>query len=191
MLTLTLQHQYTLVIVVLGLIVLWLIIELTWFCKTKSNDGISIWNLFSSKPIFKNRLTLKQQIGRDIAAIIILIVYVLYGGIPIVHDISSQQFIQIEAKYSRTDRSSEGNLFSNGRAYIEVDGQNMGLNLPYGWTDDEFPEGTYFGTVWYSEESHYILAFIPSAWRGKWLSNRLDWVRMINGGRFGVWVNVP
>lgn len=160
-LLLTLNGRSRVIIVVIIFVAITLLFEVIYFCITKSNRGVSIWNLFMQKPLFATRLTTKQQIGRDITVLCILTFIFIFTSLPIFSDIANQQYVKIEAQYSRNDRTSDGNLFSYGHVYAETDKKTVTLELPYGWTEDEFPLGTYRGTVWYSEESKVILAFIP------------------------------
>ena len=145
--------------------VLWIIILLTLaiealYCwKTKSNQGVSIWNLFSKKPIFLNRLSLKQRMGRKLIVAIILPVLMIWLGLPVYNDIAQQQYIQAQANYSRNENTSKNHLFSNGYVVIETGNEEIRLELPANWTEQEFPEGLHCGTVWYSQESKVILSF--------------------------------
>ena len=41
------------------------------------------------------------------------------------------------------------------------DGARIALDYPRGKDLSELPDDTCYGTVWYSENSHYILEFIP------------------------------
>lgn len=156
----TFCSRYMIVAVVILIIAVTLTIELVYYHKTKSSQGISIWNLLSKKPVFAQRLSIKQQISRDLIAIVILSVYLCYSIIPIYNDVSNQQYIEVDALYSRTARDADGNLFSNGQIYIEVSGEVIRLELPEDWTEDEFPEGTFWGTIWYSKESKMVLSIV-------------------------------
>lgn len=129
---------------------------IAWFTR-KNEHGISIWSIFSKAPVFKQRLSLKQQILRDIIALSILISVMCFTGLPYFRDINNEQYVKVEGQYSRTENSSKQNLFSNGHIYIQVEQESIRLELPFDWNASEFPEGSFRATVWYSKESRVAL----------------------------------
>ena len=151
----------TAILIVLFLVIATLVVEVIWFCTQRSNKGISIWSFLGKKPLFAQRLSLKQQIMRDVVVIVILSAFLICSAIPNYRDIKNEQYVEIRANYTRNERTSDGNLFTNGHVYIDVNGEILTLELPRGWTGEEFPLGTFYGTVWYSMETKVILAFIP------------------------------
>lgn len=160
-LVLTMCKRYSILFIFILLVAITLIVELIYYYKTKSNRGVSIWNFLSRKPIFQTRLTTKQQIVRDIIVIILLSVIMICGAVPAYRDVSNQQYVKVSGQFSRDEYNSKPNLFSYGRVYIETKDQVIGLDLPADWTSIEFPEGTCYGTVWYSEETKIVLSFEP------------------------------
>lgn len=139
-----------------------LLAEVVYYRKTGDNGGFHLLKFFS--PDAKKRKlkhTTKQQIGKDVAALAVLAVAVLIMALPVWQDVSGQRYGQIHAQYERTERSSEANLFSNGYVYARLDGQQIDLRLPAGWTEKEFPLGTHEGIIWNSEKSKIILSFLP------------------------------
>ena len=159
----TLTGRYKKLIVVLLVVVCLLIIELVYWFRTKSNCGISIWEIVFGRSARPNRLSLRQQIARKIIAIVVILLVMAWWAIPFYHDISNDQYIKVEALYSRSEQTSQRDLFSNGYIYIEFAENALTLQLPAGWSAEEFPEGQYWGTVWYSEESQVVLGFLPSS----------------------------
>ena len=158
---LTFEGRNKIILMVLILVMVTLLGETLYYCVKKTNFGVSIWTFLMHKPLFSQRLTLKQQIARDIVVIVLLFAFLIYSAIPIYCDTKQQRYVEIEAQYIRNERASEGNLFSYGHVYIEYDGKQLTLELPRDWDDEEFPLGDFYGTVWYSEKSKIILAFIP------------------------------
>ena len=130
-----------------------------YYMITRSNEGIGIWSFI---PILKNRkarYTLKQQIVESICGVLLFGITTVLIAYPMYEDINNQQYEQVITQYSRTNSSSEANWLSNGYVYIELDGENISLNLPYGWTEEEFPLGEFTGSVWYARDSKVILSF--------------------------------
>lgn len=157
----TLAGRSTVIITVFILIAISLLVELIHFWKTKTNQAIIIWNFLLKKRKISIKKTAKQQMIQDIVCIAILSTILVYSVFPTYRDITNQQYVKIETEYSRNERHSDGNLFSYGHVYIKTGDKTITLNLPRNWTAAEFPEGTHYGTIWYSEESMVILAFIP------------------------------
>lgn len=159
-LVLTICNRYRIIFIFIVLVAITLIVELVYFYRTKSNQGISIWNFLSPKPIFQTRFTAKQQIVGDIIVIILLSAIMIHSVAPSYRDVSNQQYVKVTGQFSRDEYNSKPNLFSYGRVYVETKDRKIGLDLPADWTE-EFPAGTCYGTVWYSEETKVILSFEP------------------------------
>lgn len=149
------------ILAALVLVIVTLLIETIYCCVNRSNKGISVWTFLTRKPLFSQRLTLRQQITRDIVVSVILCAILISSAFPIYSDIKQLGYVEVEAQYTRNERSSEGNLLSYGHVYVETNGEMLSLELPRGWTNEEFPLGTYYGTVWYSKRTKVILAFVP------------------------------
>ena len=88
-----------------------------------------------------------------------MLVWMCISLVPMHLDISREQYIQADAIYSRTEESSESDWFTNGCAYVEIDGEAIRVELPRGWTEEDFPLGDFSGTVWYGKQSKVLLAF--------------------------------
>lgn len=157
-LTHTIAERCKTAIVLLVIICIFLFWNLYHLKKGRKN-GISILQLLPFEGNTKNRLSIKEQIGFKITAIILLVCFVVWNIIPAYYDCSNQQFVQVSTSYCRMQ--SDKNLFSNGTVYIYVDGERIALDLPADWDKEEFPEGEYSGIVWYSKFTKIILAFIP------------------------------
>lgn len=139
------------------LITVFTFVRVIYYHKTKDNQGFSAINYLLGKKNRKLKLSTKQQIGKNIAIIILLAVYLLCSIYPIYQDIHNQQYVQIHGQYKRTEMSSESNLFSNGYVYVYEDGDRLDLVLPVNWTAEEYPLGEYSGTIWYSKATKVIL----------------------------------
>lgn len=137
-----------------------LTVDVAYYCMSKSNNAFSIWSFSSSKKKNKTKLTAKNQIGLCALIIAILIVVLTWSAIRVHTDISKQQYLCVTTDYEFTSASlEEGGLLSNGYVYISVDGKKKALELPADWNLDTFPQGSFYGDVWYSKASKYILAF--------------------------------
>ena len=125
-----------------------------------SNDGVSIWSIFTNNTLFRNKLSLKQQIvSKIICLVLIPVLLIALFLVPAYNDLSNQQFIQVCCEYSRKEATFNGNLFSNGRVLIKTEGEEFSLDLPFGYNTVEFPVGTYYGMIWYSRDTRIILSF--------------------------------
>lgn len=157
----TVTERSKVLIIIIIFITISLLMKILHLCITKTNAGVTIWMLFTKKTLCRLRLTTKQQIVRDVAILAILITSLVYIAFPICRDVKNQQYVKIEAVYSREKQTSDGNLFSYGHVSVKNNGTTIFLELPCDWSEAEFPLGEYVGTIWYSEESKVILAFIP------------------------------
>lgn len=137
-----------------------LAIDVLYHFITKNSNSFSIWSFTSNSKKKTTKLSNKEQIILGILLIVVMVALLLGRTFNIYSDISKKQYICVTTNYEFTPSTEkEGGLFSNGYVYISVDGKRMALELPEGWTLDEFPQGTYYGDVWYSKDSEYILAF--------------------------------
>ena len=138
-----------------------LIFQIVYYRKTGSNQGMTplVVLLFKRKH-WRNKYTTKQQISLTVMAIVLVLAFAAWGIIPICRDIAGQQYIAAEASYQRAEPVSGKGLFSNGQVTVEIEGESLTLDLPAGWTAEEFPAGSFTGTVWYGRESEIILAFV-------------------------------
>ena len=51
----TFRSRFSLIGIIVALILVTLIIEVAYYFVKKTNKGISIWSLFSAKPVFSQR----------------------------------------------------------------------------------------------------------------------------------------
>lgn len=126
----------------------------------------AILSLIRSEICYKKGKISSKKRGRMflLGAILILIMPVLEGSwcISAIKDINSKQIVTAEGSY-RHDATSHHRteLLENGRIYVKIDGESKVFDLPYGWTKEQFPEGEYYGTIVYGQDSEVILQFIP------------------------------
>ena len=92
---------------------LFLIIDIVYYCVTKSNDGFSLWKLLSADKTFKNRFTTKEQILQKIVGIVALLILAGWTIIPAYRDISKQQYISVEGSCTYKEASRK-NILSDG-----------------------------------------------------------------------------
>lgn len=90
--------------------------------------------------------------------------------LPIIKDLNANSYVEIHASYKRSEGQSSR---APAAVLITFGDEEMTLYLPhkgvYEYVDEEhnitasevaFPIGEHEGTIWYSENSHYILKFI-------------------------------
>ena len=80
-------------------------------------------------------------------------------GIPIYLDISSQNYMHVDAHLTQTEKSINGNLLTLGKVYVEVNGEKFSLLLPTGWEEIGLFQNASYGTIWYSGKSKILLDF--------------------------------
>ena len=156
----TVIDQCKFLVFIMALVLLFLIIDIIVLLKTRQNNATTIWNILFKKRDRKSKYTLKQQIMIKVVILILVPLWLcLVFIIPAHNDIEHNQYVQITTTYHRKSEADGKNLFSNGHVYIEIGNDRITLDLPSDWTHDEFPVGTYSGTVCYAKESGIILAF--------------------------------
>lgn len=146
----------------LTIVVLFLIVDIIYYCITKNNNGISLLNLLGSDTAFKKRFKTKEQILLKIVAIVALLVLIGWTIIPAYRDISKQQCINVLGKCTY-EKSNPKKLLSNGRIRIETEGEIFFLELPSNWNTNEFSTETAYGEICYSKESMILLSFDPQS----------------------------
>lgn len=106
----------------------------------------------------------EYQTNNDII-IIALIIYSIFILIsdtcPIINDITHSQYVCISGTYSVENSASRGDNRTEWVVISTVDGKRIALNYPAGIDHDKLPYSSCHGTVWYSENSKFILEFIP------------------------------
>lgn len=92
--------------------------------------------------------------------------------LPIIKDLNANSYIEIHASYERAKHQSNS---LPAAVHITFGDEEMTLYLPHkdrnknvgdedhyiSYSEELFPIGEYEGTIWYSENSHYILKFMP------------------------------
>lgn len=145
--------------IMLIVLAIFLVLDLVYKHKTKSKAGISWVSILLGKGNSSNRLTLNQQILSKTIAIILIALILGRTVVVTYNDIAKQQYCEAYVHISQNG-ASDTNFFSNGRiCVVDNEGKRMFLELPTGYTEEEFPPGG-VGTVWYSKESKVALAFI-------------------------------
>lgn len=111
-----------------------------------------------------NKRRKKMMIG---AAIIIAIDVALYAEkcLPAMNDIKNESYVRVHGEYYMYNYNYRADR--DGDIYVTLNsGEIIGMYLPKRLElpridEERFPSGKYMGTVWYAENSHYILEFIP------------------------------
>lgn len=103
--------------------------------------------------------------------IVILVIAFAVGAVltvDVVKDINNQSFCTVHGDFEKG--YSSGARGSGGYAYYTVtadDGEEFDIRIPLRLWLFEQPDlpkdGTLHGTMWYSENSHYALKFVPDA----------------------------
>ena len=155
----TSKHQCKTIAWLLAIGVLFLIINIVYYCVTKRNDGFSLWKLCGNKT-YKSRLTTREQILLKVVAIVALLILVAWTIIPAYRDISKQQYISVEGSCT-FKKSSRKNILSDGSIRVETEDDEFYLQLPPDWNRNMFADETVTGEIWYSKESKILLFFTP------------------------------
>lgn len=116
----------------------------------------------------KKKLTKAQNKDRRqlndlaIAMLVIRIIVFLIEAVPIFEDCISQNYVSIHGEYTLEHApATKGNPEMEWVVIITDDGSEISLHYPRGKDLSTLPDEGCYGTVWYSENSHYILEFIP------------------------------
>ncbi len=87
---------------------------------------------------------------------------------PVTADIKNESYVCVHGEYYMFNYNYRNDR--DGDIYVTLDnGETVGMYLPKYLTrfkvpsidEERFPSGKHMGTVWYAENSHYILEFIP------------------------------
>lgn len=111
-------------------------------------------------------------LGVLLATVAVITVVWSMATIPVIKDLNTSGYVEIHASYKR-NKNENGEFMA--RVYIESEDMKMVLYLPHkdrnknvgdedhyiSYSEELFPIGEYEGTIWYSENSHYILKFMP------------------------------
>ena len=135
-----------------------LLVKCLYSRKTHDTRGVSLFDFIVGRNSREPRYSLKQQIYQNTALLVTLVLFLIYQLYHFMQDIQHQQYVSVTAQYERLNSSSESSMFSNGHVFITVDSTRIRLELPSGWTEAEFPLGTYSADIVYSLDSKVILA---------------------------------
>ena len=105
----------------------------------------------------------QQQSDIMIFLLILVVVYCLINSLPILKDCIEKNYTMAHGEYIiETAPATKSGLSPTEWVVITTDdGARIVLDYPRGKDLSELPDDTCYGTVWYSENSHYILEFIP------------------------------
>lgn len=117
----------------------------------------------SKKKMTKKENREWQQINNiAIGMLAVFFVINIVDTFPIIKDTVGQHYVCIKGEYSiEHARQSKGGGATEWVVITTDDGARIVLDYPRGKDLSELPNDTCYGTVWYSENSHYILEFIP------------------------------
>ena len=115
--------------------------------KTHDTRGVSLFDFIVGRKSGNPRYSLKQQIFNNAALLVVLVLFLIFRLYPFIQDIQHQQYVSVTAQYERSNSSSESSMFSNGHVFVTVDSTRIRLELPSGWTEAEFPLGTYSADI--------------------------------------------
>lgn len=108
----------------------------------------------------------RKDIKKGIVFVVIALVLVTITTVDVVKDINNQSFCTVHGDFEKG--YSSGARGSGGYAYYTVitdDGEEFQLHMPpmcWPFEKPDLPKnGTHHGTMWYSENSHYALKFVP------------------------------
>ena len=146
--------------IVLCLMVILLVCNIASYKKTGAD--FALWRKIPAFKYTKSKLSVKEQISMQSLALVVVLVIIGVKTIPVLIDISKEQYISCHASYERYyDDSDSGGIFSEEYVQVNIDGEVLRLKLPGEAYEAEFPEGSCEGQVCYSEASKYILSFQP------------------------------
>ena len=149
----------SLIIILLVLIIL-LLVDVIYKKKSKASNRQSLFGILTGNTRFASRFTIKERIGMKIGCAVIVLIVICSKMITAYNDINNNQYQKLENQ-SIINVSKDSNLFSAGRiCVIDNDGKRLFFDLPYGFTNEDFPVGA-TGTIWFARESKVVLAFIP------------------------------
>lgn len=105
----------------------------------------------------------QQQSDIMIFLLILVVVYCLINSLPILKDCIEKNYTMAHGEYTiETAPATKSGLSPTEWVVITTDdGARIVLDYPRGKDLSELPDDTCYGAVWYSENSHYILEFIP------------------------------
>lgn len=159
----TAKSRITTVAVVFTVILVMLLLDI-YMLTVRKKYGLHFWQLLPIYRGAKPKLSIRDQIILEVVALALLLVYSLYSIVPLCSDIANDQYIYAYGVYERnTVDGVSGNWLIEDSVLVTVDEELLRLKLPTGWSAFDFPEGTFSGYVWYSQDSDYILTFEPVA----------------------------
>lgn len=99
----------------------------------------------------------KKRISANIGWLLSLVAfgYCLYLTIPTVMDISHNDYISVHGEFNTQKMKYQISTW-----IVTDEGESISLKMPNG-SSNMFPNGENSGTIWYAENSKYVLEFIP------------------------------
>lgn len=93
-------------------------------------------------------------------AVIFMAAWVIHITIPVVRDINNESYCSVHGDFVEARGRGGGYIFVTAD-----DGEKFDLNIPFAIgtniRDNLPPYEEYTGTMWYGENSHYALKFVP------------------------------
>lgn len=90
---------------------------------------------------------------------ILVLVIVLYNVIPVVIDISNENYVSVHGEYYTVTSRYRADFY-----VTTDDGEQLNLRPPFGSgliQNFDVPRGEHEGTIWYAEKSELIVDYIP------------------------------
>lgn len=110
----------------------------------------------------------RNDIKKGIVFVVLTLALATVLTVDVVKDINNRSFGTVHGDFEKG--YSSGARGSGGYAYYTVttdDGEEFQLHVPpmcWPFEKPDLPKsGTFHGTMWYSENSHYALKFVPDA----------------------------
>ena len=115
---------------------------------------------FPAKAAGDNKNRHRKKLGFALILLSILPVVAVPELTAIHNDISGEQLICAYGSYTfQADATSRRG--TDDWATVEIDAETPQLKLPPNWKQLDFPQGTFWGELCYSEESGILLRIIP------------------------------
>lgn len=142
-----------------------------WFWLGVAPLGFLIYNYIAyrrakAKKKTKKMAARRNDIKKGIVFVVLALALATMLTVDVVKDINNRNFCTVHGDFEKG--YSSGARGSGGYAYYTVttdDGEEFQLHVPpmcWPFEKPDLPKsGTHHGTMWYSENSHYALKFVP------------------------------
>lgn len=128
----------------------------------------SAYRRAKAKKKTKKMAARRNDIKKGIVFVVLTLALATVLTVDVVKDINNRSFGTVHGDFEKG--YSSGARGSGGYAYYTVttdDGEEFQLHVPpmcWPFEKPDLPKsGTFHGTMWYSENSHYALKFVPDA----------------------------